>query len=113
MPSKSSKKKKKKKKAFKVGQGIYESLDDYLMDLQFALKEVVNITKDIKYANMHMEIISEVEALAEKHGVVIDESDIRQIYKAKNNLDSKIFELEQAFKDKYREVQNKIDDENL
>ena len=26
---------------------------------------------------------------------------------------SKIFELDQAFKDKYREVQNKIDDENL
>ena len=116
MPSYSkSKKKKKKKKTSKIkfGDGIYESLDDYLMDLQFALKEVVSITKNIKYADMHMTIISDVEALAEKHGVVIEEYDIKQIYKAKSNLESKIFELEQAFKDKYREVQNKIDDENI
>lgn len=113
-PTKNKKKKKKKKKSkIKVGDGIYESLDDYLMDLKFALEEVVSITKNIKYADMHMTIISDVEALAEKHGVEIDEYDINQIYKAKNNLESKIFELEQAFKDKYREVQNKIDDENI
>ena len=112
--SKSKKKKKKKKTSkIKIGGGIYESLDDYLMDLKFALEEVVSITKKIKYADMHMEIISDVEALAEKHGVKIDEYDINQIYKAKNNLESKIFELDQAFKDKYRDVQNKIDDENI
>ena len=47
------------------------------------------------------------------HNVQIDEYDINQIYKAKNNLESKIFELEQAFKDKIRSVQNKLDDENI
>jgi len=107
------KKKKKKNKSFKYGKGVYENLNDYVMDLEFALKEVVNITKTIKYADMHMQIISEVEALAEKYGVVINEYDINQVYKAKNNLESKIFELEQAFKDKYREVKSKRDDENI
>jgi hypothetical protein len=107
-------KKKKKKSNIPFGKGVYkESLDNYLMDLQFASKEVVDITKKIKYANMHTEIISEVEALAEKYNVQIDEYDINQIYKAKNNLESKIFELEQAFKDKIRSVQNKLDDENI
>ncbi len=62
---------------------------------------------------MHMEIIREVENLAEKYNVQIDEYDIDQIYKAKNNLESKIFELEQAFKDKIRNVKTKIDDENI
>ena len=107
-------KKKKKKSNIPFGKGVYkESLDNYLMDLQFAVKEVVNITKKIKYADMHMEIIREVENLAEKYNVQIDEYDIDQIYKAKNNLESKIFELEQAFKDKIRNVKNKIDDENI
>jgi hypothetical protein len=107
-------KKKKKKSNIPFGKGVYkESLDNYLMDLQFAVKEVVNITKKIKYADMHTEIIREVEQLAEKYNVQIDEYDIDQIYKAKNNLESKIFELEQAFKDKIRSIKNKIDDENI
>ena len=53
------------------------------------------------------------KSFAEKYNVQIDEYDINQIYKAKNNLESKIFELEQAFKDKIRSVQNKLDDEYI
>ena len=107
------KKKKKKKKTFKYGKGIYENLNDYVMDLEFAVKEARNITKQIKYADMHMDIISKLSLLAEKYDVEIDEYDIRQVYKAKNNLESAIFELDQAFEQKLREVKNKIDDENI
>ena len=107
------KKKKKKKKTFKYGKGIYENLNDYVMDLEFAVGEARNITKQIKYADMHMDIISKLSLLAEKYGVEIDEYDIRQVYKAKNNLESAIFELDQAFEEKLREIKNKIDDEDL
>lgn len=106
-------KKKKKKKTFKYGKGIYENLNDYVMDLEFAVKEARNITKQIKYADMHMDIISKLSLLAEKYDVEIDEYDIRQVYKAKNNLESAIFELDQTFEQKLREVKNKINDENI
>jgi len=107
------KKKKKKKKTFKYGKGIYENLNDYAMDLEFAVKEARDITKQIKYADMHMDIISKLSLLAEKYGVEIDDDDINQVYKAKNNLESAIFELDQVFEERLREIKNKIDDENI
>ena len=121
-PYKKSKKKKKKKKSssFKFGQGVYENKDameDKVWDLKGALEDARSITKTIKYADMHVEIISKLSNLAEEHGLELDEYQERQVYQAKNTLESEIYQLEEVFEEAIRDLQNKIDeleyDENI
>ena len=121
-PYKKSKKKKKKKKSssFKFGQGVYENKDameDKVWDLKGALEDARSITKTIKYADMHVEIISKLSNLAEEHGLELDEYQERQVFQAKNTLESEIYQLEEVFEEAIRDLQNKIDeleyDENI
>ena len=113
-PYKKSKKKKKKKKSkqFKFGDGIYENveqMEDKLWDLKSALESARAETKNIKYADMHMDIISKVSNIAEENGIELDEYNINQVYRAKNNLESAIYQLEEDFEEAIRELQNAID----
>ena len=68
-------------------------LEDRLWDMKSALESARQITKNIKYADMHVEIISELSSLAERHGLELDEYQERQVYEAKNRLERREFKL--------------------
>ena len=87
-----------------------DALQSRLYDLEAAQKRAREITKNIKYAEMHMDIIRELENLAEEVGLTLDEYNVNQVYQAKNNLESAIYELEEAFEDAIRDAQNAVDD---
>jgi hypothetical protein len=85
-------------------------LENKMYDLEAGLREARSITKNIKYADMHMEIITKLSSLAEKLGIKLDEYNERQVYEAMNNLESAVYELEEPFEDAIRDVRNKLDD---
>ena len=85
-------------------------LHDRLYDLEAALRSAREITKQIKYADTHMTVIGELEALAEKVGLKLDDYDVRQVYQASNSLESAVYELEAAFEEAIRDIQNQLDD---
>ena len=80
--------------------------------LEFGPGEAREITKQIKYADTHMTIISELNTLADKLGIDEKELDYyeRQIFDAKNRLESACYEMEEIFQDKYKEVAYKIEE---
>ena len=80
--------------------------------LEFGPSEARDITKQIKYADVHMTIISELNTLADKLGIDEKELDYyeRQIFDAKNKLESACYEMEEIFQDKYKEVAYKIEE---
>ena len=80
--------------------------------LEFGPSEARDITKQIKYADVHMTIISELNSLADKLGIDEKELDYyeRQIFDAKNKLESACYEMEEIFQDKYKEVAYKIEE---
>jgi hypothetical protein len=59
-----------------------------------------------------MTIINELGALAEKLGLNEKELDYytNQVFDAKNNLESAVYETEEFFDDKYKEVAYKIEE---
>ena len=59
-----------------------------------------------------MTIISELNSLADKLGIDEKELDYyeRQIFDAKNRLESACYEMEEIFQDKYKEVAYKIEE---
>jgi hypothetical protein len=57
-----------------------------------------------------MTVIGELESLAEKVGLKLDEYDVRKVYEASNDLESSVYELEAAFEEAIRDIQNQIDD---
>ena len=80
--------------------------------LEYGPGEAREITKQIKYADVHMTIISELNTLADKLGIEEKELDYyeRQIFDAKNKLESACYEMEEIFQDKYKEVAYKIEE---
>jgi hypothetical protein len=89
------------------------TLEDRLWDMKSALESAREITKDIKYADMHVEIVSKLSSLAERHGLELDEYQERQVYQAKNRLESEIYQLEEVFEEAIRDLQNEIDEKEL
>ena len=87
-----------------------DKLQDSLFSLESALDSARAITKTIKYADMHVEIISKLSGLAEENGLELDEYQERQVYEAKNKLESEIYQLEEVFEDRIRAIKNKIDE---
>ena len=67
-------------------------------------------TKDIKYVDTHVEIVSKLGNIAEDVGLELDEYQQRKVYEAKNNLESEIYQLEEVFEDAIRDIQNQIDE---
>ena len=89
---------------------LLSKLEDKKSDLESALDQARQKTKEIKYHDPHVEIISKLRSIAEEVGLELDEYQERQVYQAKNNLESAIYELEEVFKDAIRDISNKIDD---
>jgi len=116
-PKATKKKKKKKSKVGTVKDGIYEDkkqMEDQLFELKFALTQARNITKKIKYANTHMEVISEMGTLAEKFGLASElEYQEKAVFQAAHRLESACYELEEPFEDAIRDLTNKIDELDL
>ena len=97
-------------KTLHENQKVIDKLEDKKFDLERALDDARGITKTIKYADMHVDIITNISTLAEKHGIEIDEYQERKVFEAKNKLESEIYELEEVFKKAIRDIDNKIDE---
>ena len=80
--------------------------------LEFAQQEARDITKAIKYEQTTTDILVQLSGLADKLGIDEKELDYyeRQVYDAKSRLESAIYEMEEVFEDKYRDVANKIEE---
>jgi len=89
---------------------VINKLEDKKFDLEMALSSAREITKTIKYADMHVEIVSKLGTLAEENGLELDSYDENAVFKAKNKLESAIYQLEEVFEDAIRDVSNKIDE---
>ncbi|MDA9843170.1 hypothetical protein N9C44_01710 [bacterium] len=90
-------------------QQVIDKLEDKKFDLERALEDAREITKDIKRADMHMDIVIKMGNLAEQHGLQIDDYQERKVFQAKNQLESEIFELEEVFKEAIKNIDNKIE----
>lgn len=110
-----SKKKKKKKSKIQFGKGVFTESQELLQKFEIALSQAKDEIKKIKYANTPNEIIVKIMGIAEEVGISEKEVDMytRDIYIAKNNLESAVYELETIFADRVRQLKNKIDDENI
>jgi len=90
--------------------------DEALLDkAESAYVQVRATTKDIKYDDTAIEILSKV-------GSIVDDLDVKEVkdeieyleralFDAKNSLESAVYELEAPFEDLIRTLKNKIDDE--
>ncbi|MDC1040459.1 hypothetical protein OAQ62_01540 [bacterium] len=80
--------------------------------LEYAKSEARDITKQIKYADTHMTVIRELNSLADKLGIEEKELDYyeRQVFDANSKLESAIYEMEEVFEEKYKEVAYKIEE---
>ena len=87
-----------------------DALEDKKYELEGALSRAREITRDIKYVDTHVEIVSKLGTLAEDVGLELDDYNERQVYAAKNKLESAIYELEEVFEDAIRDISNKIDE---
>ena len=89
-----------------------EKLQPIADKLEFAKSEARDITKVIKYENTVSEIMVGLSGLADKLGIDEKELDYyeRQVYEAKNKLESAVYEMEEVFEDKYKEVAYKIEE---
>ena len=82
-----------------------EQLEKRLYELESAVRSARGITKQIKYADTHLDVIRELENLAEEVGIELDDYDVRKVYQANNDLESACYELESAFEEAKRDVQ--------
>lgn len=89
---------------------LLSKLEDKKSDLETALGQARDITKDIKRTDVHVEIVSKLGVLAEEHGLELDEYDERKVFELKNELESAVYQLEEVFEDAIRDLSNKIDD---
>lgn len=85
-------------------------LEDKLFNLERALEDAREITKNIKYADTHMQILVKLSTLAEEHGLEIDSHQEGKVFEANNKLESEVYELEEVFKEAIRDVEMKIID---
>jgi hypothetical protein len=86
-------------------------MEDQLFELEYALTQARSLTKQIKYANTHMEVITEMSTLAEKFGLESElEYHEKAVFEAASALESAVYNLEEPFEDAVRALSNKIDD---
>ena len=97
-------------KTLHENQQVIDKLEDKKFELESALRSAREITRDIKYVDTHVEIVSKLGTLAEDVGLELDDYNERQVYAAKNKLESAIYELEEVFEDAIRDISNKIDE---
>ena len=86
-----------------------EVLDDKVFDLEYLVKNVNSVTKDIKYSDAHMDSIMKIENMAEFHGIEIEDQ-VEEVRTVFNNLESTVYDLVSTFEDKLREAEKDCDD---
>ena len=94
-------------------KGIYEDrekLEQRLDQLESALGMARDTTRNIKYVDTHIEILSKLGGIAEDVGLELDKYDESKVLELKNALESAIYQLEEPFEDAIRDIQNQIDD---
>jgi hypothetical protein len=88
-----------------------------LQKAEYARDQARATTKNIKYDDTAIDIISAVGSIADELSVeeVLKELEYLEnaVFQAKNNLESAIYGLEEPFDDLIRTLQNKIDDEEM
>ena len=87
------------------------SLEKRERQLSDAMEIAKSITKPIRYANTHTEIMVQLSSLADQVGLEVDESAENSVRRLANDLESAVYELESVFKDEHRRVANAIHDE--
>ena len=78
--------------------------ENKLAQLEMALSQARQATKNIKYDNTVNDIIAEIQGLAQKYGM--DAKTVKwaisDVIEAKNNLESAVYGLEEVFKDAWQ-----------
>jgi hypothetical protein len=78
--------------------------ENRLAQLEMALSQARQATKNIKYDNTVNDIIAEIQSLAQKYGM--DAKSVKwavsDVIEAKNNLESAVYGLEEVFKDAWQ-----------
>jgi len=86
-------------------RGLDEAQGD--LDPESALHQARKITSQFKYADMHMDIITKIQLLAEKSGV--DRTDLEylidDVFEKQRALESAIFSLDEPFEEALRKQQ--------
>lgn len=80
--------------------------------MESALSSARDATKLIKYDDTTTEIYVKLSSIADEVG--IDEKELEyyanQVREARNNLESKVYEMEEVFEDRLRDLRNAYDD---
>ena len=80
--------------------------------MESALSSARDATKLIKYDDTTTEIFVKLSGIADQVG--IDEKELEyyanQVREARNNLESKVYEMEEVFEDRLRDLNNAYDD---
>lgn len=80
--------------------------------MESALSSARDATKLIKYDDTTTEIHVKLSGIADEVG--IDEKELEyyanQVREARNNLESKVYEMEEVFEDRLRDLRNAYDD---
>jgi hypothetical protein len=85
------------------------------LDLEQALRQAKNITKNIKYDDTTTDIIVQIQMLAEKYNIDKNELDnaIDNVYTARNKLESAVYGLDEVFQDALNQARYNDNDEML
>lgn len=80
--------------------------------MESALSSARDATKLVKYDDTTTEIYVKLSSIADEVG--IDEKELEyyanQVREARNNLESKVYEMEEVFEDRLRDLRNAYDD---
>ena len=89
-----------------------EQLEKSLDEMESALGRAREATKLIKYDNTVSEITVALMGIADDVGIDEKELDYYagQVREASNNLESKVYEMEEVFEDRLRDLKNAVDD---
>ena len=89
-----------------------EQLEKSLDEMESALGRAREATKQIKYDNTVSEITVALMGIADDVGIDEKELDYYagQVREASNNLESKVYEMEEVFEDRVRDLKNAVDD---
>lgn len=89
-----------------------EQLEKSLDEMESALGRAREATKQIKYDNTVSEITVALMGIADDVGIDEKELDYYagQVREASNNLESKVYEMEEVFEDRLRDLKNAVDD---
>ena len=89
-----------------------KQIQDREWELDLATSRARDITKQIKYDDTPINIISEIRILAEDVGIPEEDQKylINDVYKAQSRLESAVYSLEEMFEDVWSNVRYEIEE---